>query len=259
MNKNHSHFWISIGLAACILLCIVVLILIIFNQNNNGSTLTLDGYIGAMATLIAICTAIMLGAQIYSIYHRSQTEKEYDQKLEQITDWFRNSTEEYNRELAKLSKTNNTLNMIKYHVNNALGSMHYNEDRKFDGIIDVLENIYILVNNAELFSVDDQIDKLQAACYYIAKNLKQYKKDKLYISKDPKGINRIQERWNKRIRQLDEILVGKPLCDTKKQIFENLKKLSSIFNEMLDGLIYEKDAYRMSDEDMNTLKAMAKD
>lgn len=217
--------------------------------------ISLESFLGSIGTFIAICSAIMLGAQIYSIYNRTQEEKEYDEKLDEVTSWFLESSENYTAELAKISKATKNLSVLKYHLNEAMGGVHYNEGKKFEGIIDVMENVYAFTSNEVLFIeyFDGYKEKLNAACYFIAKNMKEYASDKMVVSPDIKGLIRIQCRWNKRYSQLNRA------AQTVTFIQERIDKLNDIFNRLIDGLIDNNCKYRMTDKDWKTLVEMAKD
>lgn len=256
-NKKHNHalIWLAIGILYCIIILIVIMLTTYVEDQEKLKIFSLEGFLGTIGTFIAICTAIMLGAQIYSIYNRTQSEKEYDEKLDEVTSWFLESSESNTAELAKISKATKNLSILKYHLNEAMGGVHYNEGKKLEGIIDVMENVYAFTSNEELFIeyFDGYKEKLNAACYFIAKNMKEYASDKMVESPDIKGLIRIQCRWNKRYAQLDKD------AQTVKFIQDRIDKLNDIFNRLIDGLVNNSCRYRMIDKDWKALVDMAKD
>lgn len=254
-KHNHAFIWLAIGVLYCALLMTVIAITIYTEDVGQFRIFTLDGFLGAIGTFIAICTAIMLGAQIYSIYNRTQSEKEYDQKLDEVTSWFLESSENNQEELSKVAKATKNLSLLKYLINEAMGGVHYNEGKKLEGIIDVMENIYTFTCDEDLFVnyFDGYKEKLNASCYFIAKNMKEYTTDKMVLSPDIKGLIRIQERWNKRYSRLNKE------AETVVFIQDRINALNDIFNRLIDGLIGTNCKFKMDKKDWETLCDMAKD
>ncbi len=253
-NHNHALIWLAVGVLYCGVLLTIIMMITYTEDKGQFELFTLDGFLSVIGTFIAICTAIMLGAQIYSIYNRTQSEKEYDLKLEEVKTWFRRSSENYAEELAKISKATKHLSLLKYHLNEAMGGVHYTEGKKLEGIIDVMENVYTFTSDEDLFMdyFDGYKEKLNAACYFIAKNMKEYFSDKMVCSSDIKGLIRIQGRWNKRYSQLNDE------AQTVRFIKERIDTLNDIFNRLIDGLVVNN-KFRMSEKDWKTLSDMAKD
>lgn len=257
INKKHNHafIWLAIGVLYCVFIFVAIMSTIYVEDKGQFELFRLDSFLGVIGTFIAICTAIMLGAQIYSIYNRTQSEKEYDQKLDEVTTWFLESSESNQEELSKVAKATKNLSLLKYLINEAMGGVHYNEGKKLEGIIDVMENIYTFTCDENLFAnyFDGYKEKLNAACYFIAKNMKEYNSDKMVTTPDIKGLIRIQERWNKRYSHL------KKDAETVKFIQERIDTLNDIFNRLIDGLINNNCKFKMGEKDWNTLCEMAKD
>lgn len=224
------------------------------NQGCNGGGLSLDGYIGAVATMIAICSAIMLSAQIYSVHHKSQEEKEYKKELESIKQWFISTSAKHEDELHNLNKTSKSIYMVKYHVNDALAGLHYNESKYLEGIIDVMENIYIVIAIPEVFPTQFEYkSKLGYLCYSIAKNLKRYENDTMIKGLNRESLLRIKDRWNKRFSQIES-------TDSRAQvIYTDLCFLNRILNEMIDGSVNGNNRYKICEADWKILCKMSTD
>ena len=192
----------------------------------------------------------MLGAQVYSVYTRTQAEKGYHNKLKEIEKWFHSSTDKHEKELENLIKAHRSLDKLKYCVNDALACMHYKDDKKFEGIIDVMENIYTIINNEDLFK-EDYREKLDVACYFIAKNLKEYKTDITFKQKDSVAIIRILGRWNKRYNQINF------KQDSAQYIQQKIKNLDKVIDTLFHNLVNNNFSYTMSDYDWNLLCQIA--
>lgn len=254
-THKHAHLWLAIVVAYCTMILVIVMLILYVDDKSKFEIFTLDGYLGAIGTFIAICTAVMLGAQIYSIYNRTQSEKEYDQKLDEITEWFLESSENIKAELHNVSKAAKNLSILKYHINEAMGGLHYSEGKKLEGVIDVMENIYTFTCNETLF-IDyfgGYREKLDVSCYYIAKNLKEYASDRMVRNFEVERLVRFKERWNKRFYQLDR---GK---ESVQFVNDRLAILNNIINKLVDGLLCQHGKYRMDAGDYNKLCDMAKD
>lgn len=232
-----------------------ILLTIYVEKNENLRILSLEGFLGTIGTFIAICTAIMLGAQVYSIYNKSQSEKEYNDKFEEVKSWFVESSESNKDALDKVLKATKNLSLLKYLLNEAMGGIHYNEGKKLEGVIDVIENVYMFTSNESLFVANygGYEEKLNAACYFIAKNMKEYASDKLVKAPDIKGLIRIQGRWNKRYSQLDKNV------ESVEFIQERIDILNEIFNRLIDGLVKNNCKYNMPKSDWDVLAKMAID
>lgn len=250
-DKRQPHFllWIAIGILYCAVAITIVMIFIYVEDREHLKIFSLEGFLGTMGTFIAICAAIMLGSQIYSVYSRAQSEKEYNEKLDDVTDKFISFYQENTSELVKLKKSNDTLYILKYLVNDAMGGVHHSEGRVLEGAIDVMENIYTIVCNEDLFVsyFDDYKETLDAECYFIAKNLKEYTIDKLVKDRNIKGLMRLQRRWQKRYVRLDNT------TNSYQHIKDRIEPLDEIFNRLIDNLIYSKCDKRMEPEDLKKL------
>lgn len=248
---NHSHFRLWLAIFFIAIFVVVAIILALFEVHHPIPDST---YLGIIGTFVAICTAIMLATQIYSIFSRTQVEKDYDEKLNYIIEWFEESSKKHEQELEKLSKATRTLHVLKYHVNDAMGGVHDNENRKIEGVIDVMENIYTITSNEGLFKeyFDIEFDaKLCIAIYFIAKNLKRYKSDEVVKRKDGEELGRLRNRWNKRFNQIIE--TNGAIC----LIESDLSILNGIFNRLIDGAKTHGVNYNMPKDDMDELNRMA--
>lgn len=93
----------------------------------DNSSISPEALIAIIATFIGVCTALMLGAQIYSVYNKTQAEHEYDEKLNEVTTWFKTSTSEYEKKLEDINESIRNIEKLKHSVNDALAGIHYNE------------------------------------------------------------------------------------------------------------------------------------
>lgn len=254
INQHHTHLWLRIAVVACFIVTVVVMLLIYIKDGEDFKVLSLEGYLGAIATMIAICTAIMLGAQIYSIYHKSQEEKEYRRELESIKSWFSATSAKHEEELRNLVKTSKSIYMVKYHVNDALAGLHYAESKYLEGIIDVMENIYIVIAVPEVFPTEfEYTSKLGYACYSIAKNLKRYKDDAMIRDIQRESLLRIKDRWNKRFSQIEST------NQRVRFIYNDLCFLNKLLNNMVDCVVNSNNHYALSEKDNTALCRLAKD
>lgn len=253
---KHSHpiMWVAIGIAYGIILLISFLVATHLKVYKTGE-MGLEAFLGIMGTFIAICAAIMVAAQIYAIYNRIQVEKEYDEKLNEVKCWFSEIKGQYDSDLTKMFKATEKLNVLKYHINEAMGGVHYSEGKKLEGIVDVMENVYIFTSNETMFLdyFNNSTERISAAPYFIAKNMKEYASDIMVIKGNTQGLKRILNRWNKRYSQLNNDLL------TVHLIIEDLIRLNTIFNKVMKGLIETKGHYSMERDDYMALCSMASD
>lgn len=149
--------------------------------------------------------------------------------------------------------------IMKYYHNDAMGSMHYNDGRMMEGMLDVIENLYLisLPKDVDLFKEyfqDEYYDKLDVAIYFIANNLKKYKRDQIVNERDKdrfkKRLKKISDRWKKRYEQI--VNHGSVPTD----VLDCLKILNQIFKHLVDGVKKDGYGYNMSSEDMASLNRM---
>lgn len=233
IDKNHhSHSLIWIILISCFVLNILLLFFLCMNGhiNFNEVTISSDSFICIISTFIGICTALMLGAQIYSVYSRTQTERYYDMKLNEVTDWVVESTADYEDKLKRINYSVHNFEKIKLSVNDALAGIHYNERKFLNGIINVLDNIIILTNNQDLFG-DEIFEKLDFAIYAISKNLKEYKNDEIIKKADMKGYIHFSKEWKTKFKLIDFS------TESGKHIKERIENLNKIINKLTDNTL----------------------
>lgn len=228
----HSHSLIWIILIGCFVLDILLLFFLCMNGHINfkDATISPDSFICIISTFIGICTALMLGAQIYSVYSRTQTERYYDIKLNEVTDWLIKSTADYEDKLKHINDSVHNFEKIKHSVNDALAGIHYNERKLLKGIINVLDNIIILTNNQDLFG-DEVWEKTDFAIYAISKNLKEYKDDEIIKKADMKGYIYFSKEWKTKFKLINFS------TESGKHIKERIEKLNIIINKLTDNIL----------------------
>jgi len=231
-QKTHSHHFIWAVLIGCFVLIFLLLLYHCMNGHVNyeESSISSDAFIGIIATFIGVCTAIMLGAQIYSVYNRTQTEREYDMKFNEITEWFRISIDDYKKQLDDLNKSIRKFEKLKHSVNDALAGIHYNEGKMLEGALNVLDNVGILTKNQQLFG-KELIEKADFAVYAIAKNLKEYENDVIIKKRDTKGFIYFYDKWKELYKSID----FSTQCG--KHIVERMEKLNNIVNKLNDNIL----------------------
>lgn len=253
-KEKHSHSLLWTVLIGCIALIIVILFLICTKGqiDFNNSCISPDAFISLLTAFIGICAALMLGAQIYSVYNRTQTERDYDNKLNEITNWFKKSTSEYEEKLKNMDATIHNFEKLKHSVNDALASFHYNEKQLFKGIINVLNNIVILSNNQDLFG-DEILEKADFAIYAISKNLKKYKDDDIMKKEDMKGYIHFSNEWKAKYKLINFSTEG------GKHIKERIENLNVIVNKLTDNIFAFKFKVGIEEKHLAILNEYAKD
>lgn len=254
-NKSiHSHSLIWTFLIGCLALVVLLLLFLCINGHINytDSSISSAALIGIIATFIGICTALMLGAQIYSVYNRTQTEREYDEKLNEITIWFKTSTSEYEKKLEAVNESIRNFEKLKHSVNDALAGIHYNEGKLLEGVLNVLDNVVILTNNQEPFG-EELMGKADFAIYAIAKNLKEYKNDITVKKEDIRGYIHFSNKW----KILYESIDFSSQCG--KHIVERMSNLNVIVNKLTDNILAFKFKSGMEKEHLAILNEYAHD
>lgn len=252
--KNHSHSLIWVTLIGCLALIILLLLYICTNGHIDYSSgsISADALIGIIATFIGVCTALMLGAQIYSVYSRTQAEREYDQKLDEVTKWFKMSTEEYRKKLEDINESIRNFERLKHSVNDALAGIHYNEKKLLEGVLNVIDNLVILTNNQEQFGEEFK-GKADFAIYAIAKNLKEYKDDIIIKKEDLNGYIYFRDKWKDRYALINFT------SQCGQHIEKRVKELNRIINKLSDNINAFKFKVGIEKEDLAILNSFAHD
>ena len=250
----HSHSLIWTVLISCFGLIVLLLLFLCMKGHINyaESSISSDALIGIIATFIGVCTALMLGAQIYSVYNRTQIEREYDEKLNEITTWFKTSTSEYERKLEAVNGSIRNFEKLKHSVNDALAGIHYNEGKLLEGILNVLDNVVILTNNQEPFC-EELIGKADFAIYAIAKNLKEYKNDITVKKEDIRGYIHFSNKWKVQYELID----FSSQCG--KHIMKRMNNLNTIVNKLTDNILAFKFKVGMEKDHLAILNEYARD
>ena len=136
----------------------------------------------------------MLGAQIYTVFRSSQSEKELQNKLKEVEDKYDAYSRQIEIKLNEVSNIKNEIEYIRYHNNDSLAAAHYIMNSKFRGTLNVLDNIHLLLTKKVSF--DDNVNKYKFAIYSIAKNFKEYKSD-VYVefTENSEGLCSTQREW----------------------------------------------------------------
>lgn len=254
-KASHSHNLLWSVLIGCIILDVLILLYLcvrgrIYYSPNGISS---DALISILATFIGICTAFMLGAQIYSVYNRTQAEREYDDKLNDIVKWNKDSSSRHDHELQELNKSIKQFEKVKYSVNDALAGIHYNERKYLEGTLNVLLNIKTLTDNKGLFNKKECFSKLDFSIYVIAKNLKRYENDKDILEKNSKRVLEYKDKWN------DIYATISVKTEEGEYIKGKLSKLNEIVNKLVDDLTAFQFNIQMNTVHIQMLQDMARD
>ena len=234
-KHTHQHFLIWSFIIGLLLLIIILFVIVSFEVDirYNKCIITSDALISIMATFIGICSAIMLGAQIYFVHHRLQIEKEFD-----------NRTNEINKKLLELEE----LNLV---VNDALASSHYNANSFLEGILDVIKNVVYMSNNTQN-SDDRYTSKIGYAVYSIAKNIKNYQNDILVKRNDSDRIKEIISDWSHYYALIDRTALHD---DFVREKFRHLDEIM-IYPMKEKGKDFK---FTVDEKNMNILYSYAKD
>lgn len=254
-KASHSHNLLWSVLIGGIILDVLILLYLcvrgrIYYSPNGISS---DALISILATFIGICTAFMLGAQIYSVYNRTQAEREYDDKLNDIVKWNKDSSSRHDHELQELNKSIKQFEKVKYSVNDALAGIHYNERKYLEGTLNVLLNIKTLTDNKGLFNKKECFSKLDFSIYVIAKNLKRYENDKDILEKNSKRVLEYKDKWN------DIYATISFKTEEGEYIKGKLSKLNKIVNKLVDDLTAFQFNIQMNTVHIQMLQDMARD
>lgn len=190
---------------------------------------------------------------------------DFNKKMRRDKIFYVNKAQELDKKLEEQRKSINDTVIMKYYLNDAMGSMHYNDGRMIEGVLDVIENIYLIVTNRELFEKhfgNEYSDKLGVATYFIAKNLKMYKQDQIVKDSNKerliKRLENINNRWTKRFYGItDKFQVIGENKTMHSFVFDRLKKLDGILNRLVVGVKKSGINYIMPTEDTDTLNQMA--
>lgn len=177
----------------------ILIILYLFTSpfiSVHGKTATIEGLVGIIGAFIGVCTTLMLGAQIYTVFRSSQSEKELQNKLKEVEDKYDAYSRQIEIKLNEVSNIKNEIEYIRYHNNDSLAAAHYIMNSKFRGTLNVLDNIHLLLTKKVSF--DDNVNKYKFAIYSIAKNFKEYKSDVYVINNDKKHFEEFFIKWNER-------------------------------------------------------------
>ena len=253
-KRNHSHSLIWTVLIGCLTLIVLLLLYLCMNGhvNYSESSISSDALMGIIATFIGVCSALMLGAQIYSVYSRTQTEREYNEKLNEITIWFKNSTSEHEKQLKSLNKSIKNLERLKHSVNDALAGIHYSDNKMLKGILNVLDNIVILTNHQEQFG-DKYNEKVDYAIYSIAKNLKRYKDDITIKSQNVSQFIEFYNNWQEEYKAIN----FSSECGT--HIEKQINRLNNIVNAFSRNILNSHFEVGINTEDFRKLNEYAQD
>ena len=82
-GKNRKLAIAISGAVACCMCCVVCVCVVVFNNFKSGGVITIDTFIGTIATLIGVCVTIMLGVQIFN-YLEFQDVKEKIQQFKKL-------------------------------------------------------------------------------------------------------------------------------------------------------------------------------
>lgn len=251
MNRrnSHSHHLIWAVLIGCFVLIVLLLLFICLKGHISyiGGTISLEAIIGIIATFIGVCTAIMLGSQVYSVYNRTQSEREYDRKLIRITKWFERYIEDSTHQMDLLKKSINEFERLKHSVNDALAGIHYHDKKMFKGILNVLDNIVILTNNKQLFGNEFE-SKIDFAVYAIAKNLTEYQMDEIVQEHSIKKFMDFYGKWIENYK-----LINFSIC--KEQLNIRIREIHNIMNQLNDRFLNSNFTNLITQEQLDLLNS----
>lgn len=249
MNRrnSHSHHLIWAVLIGCFVLIVLLLLFICLKGHISyiGGTISLEAIIGIIATFIGVCTAIMLGSQVYSVYNRTQSEREYDRKFIKITNWFERYTTDSTRQMSLLKKSINEFEILKHSVNDALAGIHYHDNKMFKGILNVLDNIVILTNNKQLFGGEFE-SKVDFAVYAIAKNLTEYKMDEIVREHSIKKFIDFYGKWTE-----SYTLIDFSICKEQQNI--RMREINNIIHQIYNKVTNSNFTNLITQEQLNLL------
>ncbi len=233
---------------------------------NSNSASIMISTLGVIVTFVVawqIWQTINAKKEIESATHEmvnrcQERLDDFKKKIRRDRIYYLNKVQELDKKLEEQRKSINDTVIMKYCLNDAMGSMHYNDGRMIEGALDVIENIFLIVTNKELFEKyfgNDYSDKLGIATYFIAKNLKMYKIDQIVkeSNKDRliKRLENINDRWTKRYNVISENTF------LPSFVIIRLKKLNGILNRLVVGVRESGENYIMPHGDMEDLNQMA--
>ena len=95
-EKNRRLAFVILGAVVCCICCCVCVCLVVFNNFKSGGVITIDTFIGAIATLIGVCVTIMLGVQIVN-YLEFQDVKEKIKQFKKLEKSFLTISDKYTK------------------------------------------------------------------------------------------------------------------------------------------------------------------
>lgn len=186
--------------------------------------------------------------------------KEFEKRMRAQRIEYVKKEKQLNEKIESIRISPNDIAVIKYYLNDAMGSMHYNDNRLLEGVLDVMENLYLISLHKIMFKEhfqDEYDDKFLVATYFIAKNLKKYRIDQIVNESHKDRVLRrlktISLRWDKRYKVVskDERIPSLAL--------DRLLVLDGVFHRLVEGVEKNGKNYQMSPYDEKCLNDMAKD
>lgn len=250
--KDSKSFQCTL-LISCFLVLVFILLFLFISSfvNKESNVASIEVIIGVLASFMGVCSAIMLASQIYTLYWRYNWERDYDRKINELEGNFNKYIDEINNKVEEFKIGNLTLKRIDYHNNDALAASHYNLGKKFEGVLNVLDNMNILLMNKELFENNEP--RLGFAIYSIAKNFKEYKTDTLIKKDNTKGFIEFYNKWNSKYHKIKELL------KEEKEIFDKFIKLGIVIENFYSDVCSNGIRTNMRPDDYKLLCTMAVD
>lgn len=157
MNQNKGFYRTIVisNLALSILILLYLFTSCFISVDCDSATIGI--VVGVTATFIGVCTTLMLGAQIYTVYRSSQSERELQDKIKELEGKYDKYKNQIGDKLNEVVSVKNEIEYIRYHNNDSLAAAHYIMNSKFRGTLNVLDNIHLLLTKKVSF--DDNASK----------------------------------------------------------------------------------------------------